>query len=160
MIYMAVDPGTTKSAFVIMNDRLIIGKGILENEQMLDVVRFPQHAGEACRHVEHFVCEMIASYGKPVGAEVFETVFWIGRFFEAFSKPSRHRIYRMDVKKNLCFSTSAKDAHIRQRLIDLYGGSSAIKKDGELHGVSKDVWAALAVATTWRDRVIAGLINI
>ena len=54
------------------------------------------------------VYEMVAGYGMPVGAEVFETAFWAGRFSEAWPGHAE-RLYRRDVKLYLCGSSRAKD---------------------------------------------------
>ena len=57
------------------------------------------------------------------------------------------------MKLQLCRDSRAKDANIRQALIDRYGGPGAIKKGGPLYKVSKDAWAALAVGVTyWETR--------
>lgn len=63
---------------------------------------------------------MIASYGMPVGKEVFDTCVWIGRFIEAFDLEYEY-VYRKDEKMNLCHSMKAKDSNIRQALIDRFG---------------------------------------
>lgn len=63
---------------------------------------------------------MIASYGMPVGKEVFETCVWIGKFAEA-SGMKENYIYRKEEKMNLCHSMKAKDSNIRQALIDRFG---------------------------------------
>ena len=69
------------------------------------------------------VIEMIASYGMPVGKEVFETCVWIGRFKELaiIRNIKVEYIYRKDEKMNLCQSMKAKDSNIRQALIDRFG---------------------------------------
>ena len=69
------------------------------------------------------VIEMIASYGMPVGKEIFETCVWIGRFKElAIIKNKKvDYIYRKEEKINLCQSMKAKDSNIRQALIDRFG---------------------------------------
>ena len=51
----------------------------------------------------------------------------------------------------VCGSARAKDANIRQAIIDRCGGPESIKKGGPLYKVSGDVWSALAVALTWCD---------
>ena len=68
--------------------------------------------------------EMIASYGMPVGKEVFDTCVWIGRFVERmlrFQTDEVYYIYRKDEKMNICHSMKAKDSNIRQALIDRFG---------------------------------------
>jgi hypothetical protein len=55
------------------------------------------------------------------------------------------------VKLALCGDSRAKDANIRQALIDHFGGSAAIGRKaapGPLSGISRDVWSALAIAIT------------
>lgn len=105
--------------------------------------------------------EMIASYGMPVGAEVFETCVWIGRFIQRWrDNPLRvvrlsevRRVTRIQVKSHLCHSARATDSNVRQALIDKYGPGKekAIGKKatpGPLYGVAGDCWAALGVAVT------------
>lgn len=57
---------------------------------------------------------------------------------------------------HICGRANASDTNIRAALIDLWGGKEkAIGKKatpGPLHGISKDVWAALAVAITYAER--------
>ena len=62
----AIDPGTTKSAWVMLDDSLKPARfGISPNEDLLaDIVAVPSDYD--------FVIEMIASYGMAVGKEVFE----------------------------------------------------------------------------------------
>ncbi len=103
----------------------------------------------------HLAIEMIASYGMPVGKEIFETCVWIGRFVQAWGGPFT-QVYRRDVKLHLCGQPRAKDANIRAALIDKFGPGKgkAIgtkKSPGPLYGMTADCWAALGVAVTYRD---------
>jgi hypothetical protein len=92
--------------------------------------------------------EMIASYGMPVGREVFETCVWIGRFVQAWQPGAHEFVYRRDVKMYLCGSNRAKDGNIRQALLDLVGPQGTKKAPGPTYGLRGDEWAALAVAVT------------
>ena len=97
--------------------------------------------------------EMVASYGMPVGATVFETVFWIGRFCEAW-KGAFHRIFRKDVKMHLCNNMRAKDSNLAQALRDRFGEKPTKLKPNPVYGefkLKRDEWQAFAVAVTWMD---------
>jgi hypothetical protein len=139
---LAVDPGTFESAFVYWDaeNTNILEKGILKN---MDMIRYIQ----ASRH-DATVIEMVASYGMPVGREVFETCVWIGRFYQASREPV-HLIYRKEVKSFLCGSMKAKDGHIRQSLIDIVGPQGTKASPGPTYKVHADEWAALAVAVSF-----------
>ena len=109
-----------------------------------------------------FAIEMIASYGMPVGAEVFETCCWIGRFEQVLYGETQRvqRVFRREVKLELCNTNRATDANVRQALIDLYGpGKRAAvglkASPGPLYGFKKDMWAALGVAVTFAKQNIA-----
>jgi hypothetical protein len=146
----AIDPGPEESAFVFYADCTLGSFGKVPNVELLEMIH--KHKFDI---TDTLVLEMIASYGMPVGSEVFETCVWIGRFSEAWG-PGVDRVYRQQVKLHLCGQARAKDANIRQALIDRFGPGKerAIgnkKAPGPLYGVTADVWAALAVAVTYAD---------
>lgn len=151
---LAIDPGTEESAFVMLTQPgdtfRILDKGKVGNLTLLSTIRNMDFRSD-----DHFVIEMVASYGMAVGKTTFETVFWIGRFWEAALGAGRmERLYRKkDVCMHLCQSTKAKDANIRQALIDRFGEPGTKNNPGLLYGVSKDIWSALAVGVTYRDRI-------
>ena len=137
------------SAFVILSEGKPkqFGK-VLNGELREAILAWFQKETESC------VIEQVASYGMPVGEEVFETVFWSGRFAEAYGAARVKRMPRLKVKMHLCHDSRAKDGNIRQAVIDRFGGASAIGKKatpGPLYGVSGDVWAALALALTYAE---------
>jgi hypothetical protein len=155
---LAIDPGPEQSATVKYNEKLrslvVFGK-TLNHEVAKDLRAYFAGGHSDPNDRPTLVVEMIASYGMPVGREVFDTCVWIGRFLEAWRGPS-DTLYRGSVKLHLCGSMRAKDGNVRQALIDAFGGKEkAIGKKaqpGPLYGVSGDVWAALAVAVTYADR--------
>jgi hypothetical protein len=145
-VTLAVDPGPLESGFVLF-DGAVRASGVLANAVMLERIRVFGLTGKA----DDLVIEGVACYGMPVGAEVFETVVWIGRFQQAWRDPEAARlVYRQAVKLHLCGSARAKDTNIRQALIDRLGPVGLKKSPGPLYGVRGHAWSALAVAVTSR----------
>jgi hypothetical protein len=140
---LALDPGVAESGWCHFDGKRVISSGVLTNPNILDWFDSGGIADET------LAIEMIASYGMPVGKEVFETCVWIGRFQQAWRDPNAVRlIYRRDVKLHLCGNPRAKDANIRQALIDKLGPVGTKAAPGPLYGVKSHAWAALAVAVT------------
>ncbi len=150
MRLLAIDPGTHESAWVLfdLDAGVPVECGIWPNYEL--ALSLPERRGQA----QQLAIEMVASYGMAVGSEVFETCLWIGRFIQAWGGPHT-KVYRKDVKLALCGSVRAKDANIRQALLDRWGGrEQAIgckAAPGPLHGFRADLWAALAVAVAWAE---------
>lgn len=145
---LAIDPGPKESAFVMLDDDLRpiqFDKG--DNEKLLGIVKC-YSTENIC---DHFAIEMVASYGMAVGATVFETCVWVGRFWERSNAPKKKIIYRMDEKMNLCKNSRAKDGNIRQALIDRFGVVGTKKQPGWFYGFKSDIWAAYAVGVTYHD---------
>lgn len=145
---LALDPGTTETALVVLHE----GRIALHDKQPNDwVLGFLWGYRSLPRPT--LAVEMIASYGMPVGKEVFETCVWIGRFVQAWQPGEFAYVYRRDVKLHLCGSPKAKDPNVRQALLDLYGPQGTKKAPGPTYGLKADEWAALAVAETYRAKV-------
>jgi hypothetical protein len=151
MTIYALDPGPTRSHLVELHENgHPIEARSLDNGSMLQLLSLP--AGNA-----YLVIEQIEGNGMPVGAEVFETCFWSGRFAEAWGAHGRWtRLGRRTVKLSMCGSARANDATIRQALIDRYGPgkSSAVgtkANPGPLYGIRADLWQALALAIAFQE---------
>lgn len=155
-VVLAIDPGPVQSAWLVMGNTAPRAFATWPNEKLLDALR----AGEFTRDLDAAVAEKVESFGMPVGAEVFETVFWTGRFAEAVSQVTGdlelQRLGRLKVKLALCHDSRAKDANIRAALIDRFTTPEqpaiGLKRSpGPLFGISGDVWSALAVAVAWSE---------
>ena len=147
MKLIAIDPGPTESAFVEYELDAPVNFGKIPNKQLLNFLR-ELHGG-----FDWVACEQVRSYGMAVGAEVFDTVEWSGRFHEASLQSGIEWLYvpRIKVKIHLCKTAKAKDGNIRQALIDRFGEKGTKKAPGVLYGFKADAWQALALAVTVAD---------
>lgn len=160
---LAIDPGTTESGWVVIDkDKNVLHSGVWDNQDLMKL--FDTYVNYRPFNYQHVAIEMIASYGMPVGAEVFETCVWIGRFIQAQNDlitplEKVKKVYRKDVKMFLCGTPRAKDANVRQALIDLYPATGGGKvgqigtksQPGPLYGLNSHIWPALGVALTALD---------
>ena len=149
---LAIDPGPTESAYLWLENGLPTAFAKVENDCVLGICRAARHS--------RLTIGKVASYGMPVGREIFETVYWTGRFDQAYGGDAQ-RIERTEIKMHLCHTLKGvNDSVIRQALIDRYGPGKDIaigtkKKQGPLYGITKDCWAALALAVTFHDKAMA-----
>lgn len=158
MAMLAVDPGTTESAWVRLDDTgQPTAWGKQANDQVLTIVR---GGGD-----DLLALEMVASYGMAVGAEVFQTCVWTGRFMQAWIDSDHRRgrrvipVTRKQVVVHVCGSARGKDANVRQAMIDRFGPGKekAIGKKatpGPLYGMRADEWQALALAVAVYDGAV------
>ena len=156
---LAIDPGSEQSAYVFLDGGAIRHPGNfgkVPNDQLLASLKAWHGLAD------HVVIEWLSSYGRPVGAEVFETAYCVGRFKEA-SGVSVWRLTRPNIVRHLIGGPRRKDdptadAMVWQALVDRFGGiggkEAAVGRKaspGPLYGIHADVRAALAVAVTFAD---------
>ena len=150
---LAIDPGNEQSGWVIIDTTtyqpLDFGKDT--NGDVRLVVTGTDY--------DALVIEMIASYGMAVGREVFDTCVWIGRFDEAaFTRGTVAKLTpRAAVKRHHCHTTAAKDANVRQALVDRFAsgqpnhGKGTKTSPGWFYGFAADVWQAYALGVAAID---------
>lgn len=151
-VILGIDPGTEKSGWCLYDGERVIGSGVDANQKLL--------YGLNDMGADELAIERIQGYGMVVGREVFETCEMVGRLAQAWkgSLPAS-LIYRRDIKIHLCGVSSAKDANVRQALLDRFERSGGGKTPqvgtkslpGPLYGVSSHAWSALAVAVVARS---------
>lgn len=156
---LAIDPGNTESGWVIIDadtrEPLQFGKS--PNDVVL---------GHCYGDLEwdDVVIEMIGAYGMPVGAEVFDTCVWIGRFVEAaiaatgsLTAVEPQLVKRLPVRIHHCHSPKAKDSNVTRALVDRFApgqpnyGKGTKATPGWFHGFYKDIWQAYALAVYAAD---------
>ena len=149
MKILAIDPGTTESAALVWDGQNVERPMIIQNEFLLAQLAM---CGPAAYDIA--AVEMVACYGMAVGREVFETCVWIGRFYERMHAPPQ-LVYRQQVKLHHCHSNKAKDANVRQALLDRFGGKHVAignkRNPGAFYGLRSHLWSALAIATYVHD---------
>ena len=150
----AIDPGTDESAVVVINipSFAVTHRSIDNNNNILEQIR------ERDIEAEHLLIEKVACYGMAVGAEVFQTCFWIGRFMEAWHPKTVELMGRTQVKTILCHTTRAKDKNVTQAVKDFMASHFGIRESelkgrkaspGPLYGIKSHEWQALALAVAW-----------
>lgn len=157
---LAIDPGNTESGWVDIDlvTRRPLRHGKTPNDELLQMLTDERSLSEDYR----VAIEMVASYGMPVGADVFETCVWIGRFLEAtwarLGVPHPELIKRHPVKLHHCHNAGAKDSNIRQALVDRFAkgqpnyGKGTKANPGWFYGFHADVWQAYALAVYAADQ--------
>lgn len=156
MRVLAIDPGPNESGWALINTETCapVRFGKTGNAELMSRI----YAAEFMP--SRIAIEMVASYGMSVGAEVFETCVWIGRFDEALRLyAERDLVYRRDVKLHHCGQTKANDSNIAQALKDRFTpgqpnhGKGTKAAPGWFHGFHKDIWQAYALAVLAADRI-------
>ena len=150
---LAIDPGSHESGWVVIDSDLRpLRFGKAPNSEVLYYI--------ATEAVGRVVIEMVASYGMPVGADVFETCVWIGRFAQAAEYTRAEEadlIKRHPVKLHHCHSAKANDANLRQALVDRFApglpnhGKGTKAEPGWFYGFRADIWQAYALAVYAAD---------
>lgn len=154
-IVLAIDPGPVESAWCLIDADTC--KPLAFDKQGNEAVREYLRGTSA----DTLAVEMVASYGMAVGAEVFETCVWIGRFLEVSEDNPwifrRQRHTRSPVKLHHCHDSRAKDTNIRQALVDRFApgqpnhGKGTKAEPGWFYGFRADVWQAYALAVYVAD---------
>lgn len=140
-LIIGIDPGTTQSAYVAWDGEFIRELGTEPNATVAKYLRTIDL--DAC------VCiESVAYYGASVGREVFETCFWMGRFFQI----ARDRVGPRQVSR---LSRNAVRKHLELKKSGNYKNVKAAlerrlqRQPEDWHNLRSHQWSALAVAVTW-----------
>lgn len=155
LLILAIDPGSTESAYCLMSsDAVPRHFAKVPNGDVIPVIR------TYGLNLTAVVIERVASYGMPVGREVFDTCEWIGRYTQAALDIKRNVDYvlRQEEKIAICKSPKANDATIRKALIDRFAthdftnGKGTKKNPDFFYGFKADIWSSYAVGCTWLAR--------
>lgn len=146
---LAIDPGPEESAYLRMT-RDGYPSAICFGKQSNDVVTGILKGAWLDKH-DTVVIEEIQNQGMPAGRTTMQTAMWVGRFTQVahdIGLPVA-LVGRRDIKLHWCGNMRAKDANVRQALLDHYGPQGTKKNPGVTYGIKKDIWSALAIAGYW-----------
>ncbi len=150
---LAVDPGNAESAYCLIDatNRAPLEFAKVRNDWLLGYL--------TATSADSAAIEMVASYGMAVGADVFETCVWTGRFAQVLTDHGiePQLVKRLPVKLHHCHSAKATDSNIRQALVDRFAlgepnhGKGTKTNPGFFFGFHSDIWAAYALAVYAAD---------
>lgn len=158
---LAIDPGNVDSAYCVIDGKTLRP---LEHDKVNNTVLASMIKDGHFDYISGAAVERVASYGLPVGREIFETCEWIGRFSQLIEDDGKavYYVYRKDEKLHICGDSRAKDANIRRALIDrfanhdLKNGKGTKKNPDWFYKFRSDEWAAYACGITHIERVEFG----
>lgn len=159
MTVVALDPGYRQTAFVVWDGTTIHAHGREPNDVVLARLgtTAAAPATDPLRAADILVFEQMQFFRSfSAGREVFESIFWTGRFAQAWAPRPFEGLLRSQVRAHLG-AAKGGDAVVRAALIERFGpfreqaiGTKAAP--GPLYGVKADAWSALALAVTWTDQ--------
>ena len=150
----AIDPGAQESAWVQYDVRGDIPTrefGKQGNAEVREMVR-------SLDDTHRLVVEMVGHYGTgmAVGATIFDTCVWIGRFLEAWD--STHGVpgavmLRKTAVTHACGTPRGSDSNVRQAMIDRWEPDlqPRCRPKGVLRDMTADVFQALALAAAYAE---------
>lgn len=161
---VGIDPGPTSSGFVVFDGvSVVVASSQSQNELLCPLLSSGAMKDTAV------VIERVQFYGKIMGPDVFDTLWWGGRFYEAALHGGHivQRVFWNDIKRQ--FVTGARwdekkgkkkaitETDVRLGVEARFGGRKAAKGTTAAPGpcagvVGEHAWSALALAIYWWDR--------
>lgn len=144
---LAIDPGTDRSAWLVLDGQEVRERGIDDNGEVLRVLRHDAGVGW------QVVIERVEPrYGLRIGWETVSTIEWVGRFTEAAHPLTVALVARSDVLRHLSVAPGGNaDSGVRMAMLDRWGGVAACRKGGPLAGLRTHLWQALGAGVAWRE---------
>lgn len=175
MKLLAIDPGTTQSAYVMLDEKYrILSADKVDNETMIAIIAdAPGVDVVVIEDMEpRYTSGDRSAAGAVMGASTIQTIKWMGQFGRqaAMRGLGVDWIFRRDersalipTKKNglppLPPGTPAHaDGQIRASLIQRFArydtatGKGTKKEPDVFYGFAGDMWQAMAVGVTWLDK--------
>ncbi len=161
-IILGIDPGTTQSAWLVLDGRTILAAAIDPNADVLQLVR---GGWAATRDGWSFVFSTVAieriepRFGLNVGWSTLLTCEFVGALTEAARPLPVALLRRSVILGHLGVATRGRgdatrtsaDSGVRAALMERWGGEGSVRKGGPLVGIKTHLWSALSVAVTFAE---------
>lgn len=162
---VAIDPGEAKSGYLILvNGETIFEHGIVENEDMIGILRSILHSRGECSVV--VVIERVMAY-RGIFQQAIDTAVVAGRLVQVCDDEGIVPILvpRATIRAWCGRHRDGKigDREVREEMIEVWGppafrmtdeeqrhltkGKRRRSRPGPTHGIKADEWSALALAT-------------
>ena len=134
MHILAIDPGTTKSAYAIFDPEKneVLDLGLLDNRDMAKKLM-----GLRKNRNLLLVLERIKSYGNIAGDSIYATCAWSGIFLTNFGLGRSICVGRHAVLSALGITGGSTDMQVRERVLEILGN---------VRGAKADIWQAIGLA--------------
>lgn len=176
MHLLAIDPGTTESAYVVMRgDYSPLSHAKVPNDQLLELIALGGYDAVVIEHMEARTLNVGKKKDMPpqkIGKTTYDTCIWIGRFKQVAIQCGMdvHEVYRSEEKSRIIPTKKNRlpplpspvpdstDSKIRHGLIARFakfdkknGKGNAAGKD-TFYGFKADEWSAFAVGVVYLDK--------
>lgn len=144
MRILGIDPGPKKSGWALWDAD---EQRVVESESQAENEKLELHLYGNQQLFDALAVERVSYYGKTVGADVFETAYWSGRFAANVQPEEVVRPKFSEIAKHFCGRSQGVNESVVARAIrDAYGEKGTKKEPGPFYGVSGHAWSAVAVA--------------
>lgn len=144
---IGVDPGSKKSAYILWNGKEILDKGILPNEEIIDLLdaMWREPITLAIESMVH-----ITNGGKAI----VDTLLWAGQFYRTWTG-NKEFVPRYKVTLALTGKNPSKESDklVREALIRRFGGPGTEKNPGFTYGLHSHLWQSFGLAVAHFDHL-------
>lgn len=149
---IGLDPGSKKSAIIHWDGKTILDKGILSNEEILDLLDAMWYG---IKEPIVLAIESMISISGGGGKAICDTIRWEGRFYQKWNG-EREFVPAGTVRMALCATMRSGDPDVMRVLIQRFGEPGTQKKPGLTYGLQAHgyhLWRAFGLAVTWFDHL-------
>lgn len=145
---LAIDPSYKGSTYILTEGIKPVEFGILDNNN-----RLLAYLDENQTKIDTVLIESMTSFGQIAGKDVYETLIWIGRFYQKalYLRYTTYLVNRKAIVTWHCGVAKGGDTGVRKSLIGKYAihdyksGKGTKGNRDFFYGFHADIWQAFAI---------------